>query len=102
MKKKVSIVLKSVNLKTLILYKNFLIKVFEKLHIKKKIFFLPKKKKIVTLIKSPHVKKKKKESFVLITNNLMINFIENKFELQYIIKNLLINKPKSILLSLKY
>jgi len=102
MKKNVSLVLKSVNLKTLILYKNFLIKLFDKLNIKKKFLFLPKKKKIITLIKSPHVKKKKKESFVLITNNLMINFTENKFELQHIIKNLLINKPKSIFLNLKY
>ena len=101
MKKNVSVVLKSVNLKTLILYKNFLIKLFDKLDIKKKFLFLPKMKKIITLIKSPHVKKKK-ESFVLITNNLMINFTENKFELQHIIKNLLINKPKSIFLNLKY
>jgi hypothetical protein len=51
MNKKVSVVLKSVNLKTLILYKNFIVKVLDKLNIKKKIFFLPKKKNIITLIK---------------------------------------------------
>jgi ribosomal protein S10 len=66
MKKNVSLVLKSVNLKTLILYKNFLIKLFDKLNIKKKFLFLPKKKKIITLIKSPHVKKKKKNLLFLL------------------------------------
>jgi ribosomal protein S10 len=65
---------------------------------------LPNKIKRLTLFKSPHVHKKAKVQFELITYRslvkIKINVSNTKMNLkQHLLKNLLINKPKSVHLS---
>ena len=55
--------IKSVDKKTLTIYKKFFLKILIKLDICFNIINLPNKKKIITLLKSPHVNKKAREQF---------------------------------------
>ena len=87
-----TLTIKSINTKTLITYKKFLIKFFKSLNLKYNFFYKKSKKKKVTLLKSPHVKKKNKESFVSKTNTIVFNIETAKNYLGY----LMLNKPKSL------
>jgi ribosomal protein S10 len=102
MEKKYLIILKSVNIKTLVYYKIFLNTIFKKLDIKSKYFFIKKKNKKITLIKSPHVKKKNKETFMITTHKLCFCFNSKSSKLNSITKYLLQNKPKSIQMVFKF
>jgi ribosomal protein S10 len=101
MKNKQFLVFKSINIKTLLSYKIFIVNLFNKLNIKPKIFFLPVKEKKITLIKSPHVKKKNKESFKISFYKLIFIFTNNSFKIENWIYYLFQNKPKSVLAAYK-
>jgi small subunit ribosomal protein S10 len=95
----IKIIIKSINLESLLIYKEFLKKLLQKTNNKFSSINLPIKKKKITLLKSPHVNKKSKEQFQIKTYKFIIIIKEN-ISLQKI-KFLLINKPKTIKISIK-
>jgi small subunit ribosomal protein S10 len=99
MKIKHQLRIKSLNKDSLNLYKSFLEKSLKNININFKIFNLPTKKQRVTLLKSPHVNKAAREQFEIkyYTTTLEINSnIENR-----LLKFLILNKPKTITISIK-
>ena len=93
-----SIVFISTNKKSIYSYKDFLKHTFSKHFVDFYIFVLPVKKKKIILLKSPHVYKKAKENFEL----KLFRFIFKTVSLQkFLIKDLILNKPKNIKCILK-
>lgn len=92
-------ILKSLDAKSIYLYKNFIVALLSTINIKYRVFHFPIKKKTVTLLKSPHVYKSAREQFE-IRYYKMIVFIP-KLSNSFVLNNLLINKPKNIQLRIK-
>jgi len=92
-------ILKSLDVKSLFLYENFIVTLLNKINIKCRVFHFPIKKKVVTLLKSPHVYKSAREQFevryyktVVFLPGSLSDLVLNKF---------LVNKPKNIQLRIK-
>lgn len=99
MKKRYQIKIKSLHKDSLNLYKNFLSKTLQSIRINFSICNLPKKKNRITLLKSPHVNKSAREQFEIKYYSTVIQLngdINHK-----ILEILLVNKPKSVSVSLK-
>jgi len=96
---KTKLTLKSYSKESLLLYVNYLKTIGLKLGIPLSIFSFPKKRKFITLLKSPHVNKKAKEQFDIKYFKTLISF-NGGLNLN-IVKNILMNKPKSISLKIK-
>jgi ribosomal protein S10 len=94
------IIINSSSKKSLNLYCYFLNFLFKKLNTKKSFFNFPTTKKRITLLKSPHVYKKSKEQFEIKTYSSII-IVKCKIEIKTL-KYLLLNKPKSVILKLKF
>lgn len=92
--------LSSYSQKTLNLYIEFLKLNFKKVNIKFSKFDLPKTKKKITLLKSPHVYKKSKEHFEI--KKFKTVFVFKDFVNITTLKHLVLNKPHSIILTLKF
>ena len=96
---KYQIKIQSLNKQSTLLYQIFLKKILDKTNVKYSIFNLPLKQKRITLLKSPHVNKSAREQFeikvycFILQTNEKIN--------SYLLKFLLLNKPKSVNLFLK-
>jgi ribosomal protein S10 len=86
--------LNAINKESLLIYKEFLLKVFNKLDIKYNLINLPIKKKRITLLKSPHVHKSSREQFEIKKNKILINVSSNIKPI--FLKFLLLNKPKTV------
>ncbi len=102
--KKIQLQIKSIDKTTFKLYLIFLKKILKELNIKNSIFCLPKKKKRLSLLKSPHVNKKAIEQFEITFFTAVLTIKKNCFNIEnntYFLKNLIINKPKSINLKMK-
>jgi len=91
--------LKSYSKDTLSLYINYLKIVFLKLGINSSVFSFPNKRKVITLLKSPHVNKKAKEQFEI--NYFKTSIFFTKGLSLKVVKNILVNKPKSVSLKIK-
>jgi ribosomal protein S10 len=91
--------LNSIDKRSILIYQRFLIKMFKCNNTNFKTFFLPKKKKRITLLKSPHVYKKAREQFQL-ERFKCIFFLKNFTNTKYI-KQLLLNRPKTIKIKIK-
>lgn len=99
MKNKYQIKLKSLHKDSLSLYKNFLIKTLQSLKVNFSICDLPKKKNRITLLKSPHVNKSAREQFEI---KYYSTVLQLNSEINYkILEILLVNKPKSVSVSVK-
>lgn len=99
MKKRYQIKIKSLHKDSLNLYKNFLSKTLQSIRINFSICNLPKKKNRITLLKSPHVNKSAREQFEIKYYSTVIQLngdINHK-----ILEILLVNKPKSVSVSVK-
>jgi ribosomal protein S10 len=94
------IILSSSSKKSLNLYLRFLTLIFQKLNTSVSLFDLPTTKKSVALFKSPHVYKKAKEHFELRSYKTILCF--NLPVCSNILKVILLNKPKSVILKLKF
>jgi small subunit ribosomal protein S10 len=95
---KIIIKLKSLDKISLTIYLNLLKFLAKKLYINSYRQNLPLKKKRITLLKSPHVNKSSREQFEFKLYKSI--FVLEKFNNFKILKNLIINKPKSVKLSL--
>ena len=94
--------LKSLSIKVLQVYINFIKSIFSFFHLKVSIFFLPKKIKKITLLKSPHVYKKAREQFEQKKYKVLVVVkISNKTLINNLLKILIINKPFMVLLKIK-
>lgn len=100
MKQTHQIKLKSINKPILVIYQNFLKKIFNKINIEFTFIATPIKKKRITLLKSPHVYKKAKEQFELraYSGNFIIF---SKLKQNQLLKFIKLNKPKEIKISLR-
>jgi len=87
--------LKSLDKKSLNLYKVFINQVLERLGIKYKVFNLPTKKNRVTLLKSPHVNKSAREQFEVKSYKTLMSF-DLIPELAQQLNLLILNKPKTV------
>ena len=99
MKKRYQIRLKSLHKDSLNLYKNFLSKTLQSIKINFSICNLPKKKNRITLLKSPNVNKSDRKQFEIKYYSTVIQLnddINHK-----ILEILLVNKPKSVSVSVK-
>ncbi|MBL4623632.1 MAG: hypothetical protein JKY42_00565 [Flavobacteriales bacterium] len=94
------IILSSNSKKSLVLYILFLKLLFKKLKLNFSVFNLPSTKKRLTLLKSPHVYKKSKEHFEI--KNFKVLFSFNSFIEINTLKYLMLNKPHSVVLKLKF
>lgn len=91
--------LKSLNKLSLLYYIKLVKVLLDKYKIKYSSITFPNKYKKVTFLKSPHVNKKAQEHFQLkIYNHLFIFNLKNSIYL----KQLLINKPKTVFIKLKF
>jgi small subunit ribosomal protein S10 len=99
MKKKYQIKIKSLHRDSLNLYINFLTKTLQSIKINFSICNLPKKKNRITLLKSPHVNKSAREQFEIKYSSTVIQLNDNIN--QKILETLLVNKPKSVSVSVK-
>ena len=99
MKKKYQIKIKSLHRDSLNLYINFLTKTLQSIKINFSICKLPKKKNRITLLKSPHVNKSAREQFEIKYYSTVIQLNDNIN--QKILETLLVNKPKSVSVSVK-
>ena len=91
--------IKSVDQKNLKIYLINIQKILKNLNILYNIFNLPTKQKRITLLKSPHVNITAREQFELKTYKAVIQISTfNKFK---ILKLLSLNKPKTIILTIK-
>jgi ribosomal protein S10 len=95
---KIVIKLKSLDKISLTIYLNLLKFLSKKLCLKSNKQNLPLEKKRITLLKSPHVNKSSREQFEFKLYKSIL--ILEKFNNFKILKNLIINKPKSVKLSL--
>lgn len=96
---KIQLNLTSSNKESLFLYKNLLVKIFQKLNFKYTCFSLPLKTYRLTLNKSPHVNKTAREQFELKKYKIsfqVLNFMENET-----LKYIFLNKPKTIKIQIK-
>lgn len=91
--------LKSLNKESIIFYKIFIGKIFNKLKISFNHIDLPNKKKRITLLKSPHVNKSAREQFQITTYKTLI-LIKDKISLNQL-KLIVLNKPKTVKISVK-
>jgi len=87
--------IKSLDKKSLNLYKIFINQVLKRLGIKYKVFNLPTKKNRVTLLKSPHVNKSAREQFEVKSYKTLITF-DLIPELSQQLHLLILNKPKTV------
>jgi ribosomal protein S10 len=94
------IIICSSSKKSIDLYFNFLILVLNKLNVTFFVFNLPTDKKRIALLKSPHVYKKSKEHFEIRKYKSVI-LIDFRVDLK-MLKLLLLNKPKSVILKLHF
>jgi ribosomal protein S10 len=99
----IKISLKSPCKDSIIFFFNFINKLFNKKKIPYNFLFLPVKKKKITLLKSPHINKKAREQVeykayncLLIFNNLIT------FKLREFLLIILLNKPKTIKITIQY
>jgi small subunit ribosomal protein S10 len=92
---KMKLNIKSLDKKSLNLYKIFISQVLEQIGIKYKIFNLPTIKKRVTLLKSPHVNKSAREQFETKYYKTLISF-DLAPELSKQLNLLVLNKPKTV------
>jgi ribosomal protein S10 len=99
MKKKYQIKIKSLHRDSLNLYINFLTKTLQSIKINFSICNLPKKKNRITLLKSPHVNKSAREQIEIKYYSTVIQLNDNIN--QKILETLLVNKPKSVSVSVK-
>jgi ribosomal protein S10 len=99
MKKIYQIKIKSLHRDSLNLYINFLTKTLQSIKINFSICNLPKKKNRITLLKSPHVNKSAREQFEIKYYSTAIQLNDNIN--QKILETLLVNKPKSVSVSVK-
>jgi ribosomal protein S10 len=99
MKNKYQFKIKSLNKKTLTIYKKFLIALLDKIQVQYSFFNLPTKQNKITLLKSPHVNKTAREQFSIshYSNVLQINQDLSA----EIIKLIFANKPKTVKLNFK-
>lgn len=99
---KLTLVIKSPCISTLKIYIDYLVYNLNSLNLKTTRFFLPKKSKKITLLRSPHVFKKSKEQFkftffkVLMQIESLSSVMLNKK-----VVNILLNRPKSIVIKIK-
>lgn len=96
----VQIKLKSHNKESLVLYKAFIIKILKNFNVSYRHVDLPISKKKLTILKSPHVYKSAREQFMLKTYKTFI-LVDTKISLNKL-KRLIINKPKTIKINIKY
>jgi small subunit ribosomal protein S10 len=96
---KIQIKVKSIDQKSLSIYLVNIQKLLKTLKISYNIFNLPTKQKRITLLKSPHVNITAREQFEIKTYKTLIQMSSfNKFK---ILKLLSLNKPKTVVLSIK-
>ena len=96
---KYQIKIKSLHKESVKLYINFLQKMLRKIKVNFSIIALPEKKNRVTLLKSPHVNKSAREQFEIRYYRTLLKIksdIDHKT-----LELLLINKPKSVTISVK-
>jgi len=96
---KYQIKIKSLHKDSVKLYINFLQKMLRKIKVNFSIIALPEKKNRVTLLKSPHVNKSAREQFEIRYYRTLLKIksdIDHKT-----LELLLINKPKSVTVSVK-
>ena len=96
---KYQIKIKSLHKESVKLYINFLQKMLRKIKVNFSIIALPEKKNRVTLLKSPHVNKGAREQFEIRYYRTLLKIksdIDHKT-----LELLLINKPKSVTVSVK-
>jgi|TARA_B100000242_G_scaffold272899_1_gene226124 small subunit ribosomal protein S10 len=96
---KYQIKIKSLHKESVKLYINFLQKMLRKIKVNFSIIALPEKKNRVTLLKSPHVNKSAREQFEIRYYRTLLKIksdIDHKT-----LELLLINKPKSVTVSVK-
>ena len=96
---KYQIKIKSLHKESVKLYINFLQKMLRKIKVNFSIIALPEKKNRVTLLKSPHVNKSSREQFEIRYYRTLLKIksdIDHKT-----LELLLINKPKSVTVSVK-
>jgi small subunit ribosomal protein S10 len=97
--KNVSLIIKSINKDSLLIFKKFIINQISRTNINYKSFQLPTRKKRVTLLKSPHVNKSAREQFEIKYYKCFFQFsfnLDSSF-----IKFLFLNKPKTVRIQLK-
>ena len=99
MKNLIILKLKTVDVRSLNLYKTFLNKILLRLSLKFKIVPLPTKKVLLTLNKSPHVNKTAREQFMLHQFKSVV-YISTSLNLN-IIKYIIINKPNNMVVKIK-
>jgi small subunit ribosomal protein S10 len=99
MKKKYQIKIKSLHRDSLNLYKKFLSKTLQSIKINFSICSLPIKRNRITLLKSPHVNKSAREQFEIKYYRVVIQLNEDINH--KILETLLVNKPKSVSISVK-
>lgn len=90
--------IRSLSRESLYVYKNFIISTLKKSNILYSIAYLPKKKKRITLLKSPHVYKTSREQFQFVTYKMLISL--NSLLTLKEVKFLILNKPKTVKMSL--
>ena len=91
------IIVLSTNLFSVQVFANFVCKVLQIYTEKVSMLILPTKKTSITLLKSPHVYKKSKEQYLLKKYRVVILGSASSFN-KNLLKFLLLNKPKSIVL----
>ena len=96
---KYQIKIKSLHKESVKLYINFLQKMLRKIKVNFSIIALPEKKNRVTLLKSPHVNKSAREQFEIRYYRTLLKIISDIDHKT--LKLLLINKPKSVTVSVK-
>jgi small subunit ribosomal protein S10 len=94
----IKIKIKSLDQASILLYKKFITKIILKLNFPFTTSNMPNKKKRVTLLKSPHVNKKAREQFQVTTYKTCFE-IESAVHIR-ILKYIILNKPKTVKISL--
>lgn len=94
----IKIKIKSLDQESILLYKRFISEIISKLNLSFTISNMPCKKRRVTLLKSPHVNKKAREQF-------QITSYKTSFEIKSVVdikilKYIILNKPKTVKVSL--
>ena len=96
---KYQIKIKSLHKESVKLYINFLQKTLRKIKVNFSIIALPEKRNRVTLLKSPHVNKSAREQFEIRYYRTLLKI---KSDIDHeTLESLLINKPKSVTVSVK-
>lgn len=96
---KIQLKIKSIDQKSLKIYLIKIKKILKIIGISYNLFKLPIKKKRITLLKSPHVNKTAREQFEIKTYKVVIQLLNGeKFK---ILKLLSLNKPKTVVITIK-